>query len=275
MHKPILETYGLDFAYHDGRPVLDGVTVSILHGESVGIIGPNGAGKSTLLMHFNGILHGRGRVVVDGIEVGRDTLRDIRRKVGWIAQDSDDQLFMPTLFDDVAFGPLNMGLSEDEVRRRVEEALALVGLSDFAERAPHHLSGGEKKSAAIATVLSMRPEVILMDEPTNDLDHSARRSLIEFLRELPVTKVVASHDLEMIIDLCPRVILLDKGRVIADGASTEILADEALLRAHRLEAPLSVVLRKEREKKLDSLNKEARTTDHHEDTKDTKTNEER
>ncbi len=242
MHKPILETESLTFAYHDGKPVLDSVTLSILHGDSVGIIGPNGAGKSTLLMHYNGILRGEGVVRVDGTEVSKATLKEIRRKVGWVAQDSNDQLFMPTLFDDVAFGPLNMGLGEEEVRARVREALELVGMTEFAGRPPHHLSGGEKKSAAIATVLSMRPEVILMDEPTNDLDHASRRRLIEFLKGLDVTKVIASHDLEMIADLCRRVVLLDKGRVVADGAAMEILSDEGLLSAHRLEAPLSVVL---------------------------------
>ena len=252
MHKTILETESLRFAYHDGRPVLDGVTVSVLHGESVGLVGPNGAGKSTLLMHFNGILKGRGKVLVDGMPVEKDNLRAIRRIVGWISQDSGDQLFMPTLFDDVAFGPLNMGLDDGEVKARAEEALAMVGLSGLGERSPQHLSGGERKAAAIAAVLSMRPQVMLLDEPTNDLDHAARRALIDFLRLLPVTKVIASHDLEMIIDLCPRVIMLDAGRVVADGASTEVLADETLMRRHRLEVPTSVVLRKERERTVTS-----------------------
>lgn len=247
MHKPIIEIEDLAFAYHDGTEVLRGVTLSIMHGESVGIIGPNGSGKSTLLMHINGILRGKGRVTVDSIPVTKANLRQIRSAVGWLAQDSDDQLFMPTLFDDVAFGPLNMGLSADEVRERVDEALQLVGLSDYAHKPPHHLSGGEKKSASIATILSMRPRVILMDEPTNNLDHASRRSLINFLAELTTTKVIVSHDLEMIIDLCPRVVLLDGGRVVADGASTDILSDEDLLKAHRLEAPVSAVMRKQRE----------------------------
>jgi cobalt/nickel transport system ATP-binding protein len=244
MHKPILETKDLHFAYHDGKPVLDGVNLSIRHGESVGLVGPNGAGKSTLLMHFNGVLTGHGEVRVDGMKVEASSLREIRRKVGWVSQDVNDQLFMPTLFDDVAFGPLNMGLGEEDVRARVKEALAMVGLEELAHRPPHHLSGGEKKAAAIATVLSMKPAVMLLDEPTNDLDHAARRALIGFLRELPVTKVIASHDLEMIVDLCPRVILLDHGRVIADGPSAAILGDETLLAAHRLEAPLSLVLKR-------------------------------
>ena len=250
MHKAILETEDLSFSYHDGRPVLDGVSISILHGESVGVIGPNGAGKSTLLMHFNGILAGIGTVRVDGERIDKATLAQVRRKVGWISQSSDDQLFMPTLLDDVAFGPLNMGLTEAEARRRANEALGMVGMQHLADRPPHHLSGGEKKAAAIATVLSMRPQVMLMDEPTNDLDHAARRALIDFLRQLSVTKVIASHDLEMIIDLCPRVILLDRGRVVADGPSTEILGDEELLKGHRLEVPQSVHLRQERERGL-------------------------
>jgi len=247
MHKAILETKNLTYAYHDGKTALGGITLSILHGESVGIIGPNGSGKSTLLMHFNGILEGDGEVIVGSMPVRKENLKAIRRIVGWLSQQSDDQLFMPTLFDDVAFGPLNMELSEAEVRERVDEALRLVGLEHLASRPPHHLSGGEKKAAAIAAILSMKPQVILLDEPTNNLDHASRRSLIEFLRELPITKVIVSHDLEMIIDLCPRVVLLDGGRVIADAPSTEILGDEGLLKAHRLEAPLSVILRKERE----------------------------
>lgn len=252
MHKAILEAKDLHFAYHDGKHALNGVTLSILHGESVGIIGPNGSGKSTLLMHFNGLLEGHGEVIVDSMPVRRENLKAIRSIVGWLAQQSDDQLFMPTLFDDVAFGPLNMGLPEAEVRERVEEALHLVNLEHMATRSPHHLSGGEKKAAAIATVLSMRPQVMLMDEPTNNLDHATRRALIELLRQLPVTKVIVSHDLEVIIDLCPRVILLDAGLVVADGPSTEILADEKLMRAHRLETPFSVLLRKERESRVNS-----------------------
>jgi cobalt/nickel transport system ATP-binding protein len=252
MHKAILETKNLTYAYHDGKTALNGITLSVLHGESVGIIGPNGSGKSTLLMHFNGILEGEGEVVVDSMPVRKENLKAIRRIVGWLSQQSDDQLFMPTLFDDVAFGPLNMGLSDADVRVRVEEALHLVGLEHLASRPPHHLSGGEKKAAAIAAILSMRPQVILMDEPTNNLDHASRRSLIEFLRELPITKVIVSHDLEMIIDLCPRVVLLDRGVVVADGPSAQILGDEELLRAHRLEAPLSVVLKKEREERPES-----------------------
>ncbi len=250
MHKPIIQTHDLTFAYHDGKPVLTSIDLTIMHDESVGLIGPNGAGKSTLLMHFNGILRGSGTVLVNDIPVEKATLKKVRRLVGWVAQDSNDQLFMPTLFDDVAFGPLNMGLPEDEVRRRVDQTLRLVGLDKMADRPPHHLSGGERKAAAIATVLSMRPEIMLLDEPTNNLDHAGRRALIDFLIDLQTTKVVASHDLEMILDLCPRVILLDGGRVIADGPSDKILADEKLLSAHRLEPPLSALLKKERDARI-------------------------
>ncbi len=245
MHRPIIETTDLSFAYHDGRPVLSEISLSILHEDSVGFIGPNGAGKSTLLMCFNGLLApSRGRILVDGIPVARENLKEVRRKVGWMAQDSNDQLFMPTLFEDVAFGPLNLGLEQAEVLRRVDDALARVGLSEFRDRAPSHLSGGERKAAAIATVLSMQPEILLLDEPTNDLDHASRRALIDLLKGLPVTRVVASHDLEMILELCRRVILFDHGRVVAQGPTAEVLGNDELLRAHRLEAPLSLTLRR-------------------------------
>jgi cobalt/nickel transport system ATP-binding protein len=179
--------------------------------------------------------------------VTKENLKAIRRIVGWLAQESEDQLFMPTLYDDVAFGPLNVGLAEAEVRARVEESLRLVGLEGRSDRSPHHLSGGEKKSAAIAAVMSMRPQIILLDEPTNNLDHASRRALIEFLKRLEITKVVVSHDLELILDLCSRVILMDGGRIVADGRAGEVLGDEALLRKHRLEPPLSMAMRRLRE----------------------------
>jgi len=243
MSEFLIETRNLHFAYHDGKPVLNGVTFTVSKGESVGLIGPNGAGKSTLLMHLNGILTGQGTILIQGRKLDKSNLADVRRKVGWVAQDSDDQLFMPTLFDDVAFGPLNMGLDESEVRLRVEEALQTVGLEEATRRSPHHLSGGEKRAAAIATVLSMRPKVLLLDEPTNNLDHTGRRTLIRFLQKHPTTKIVASHDLEMILELCRRVILLDAGKVAADGPARKILANAPLLSRHRLEPPLSLVAR--------------------------------
>lgn len=233
----IIRLDNVTYAYPDGRRALDAVTLSFRRGESVALIGPNGAGKSTLLLHLNGILAGEGRVTVSGEAVTEDNLKEVRRTVGLVFQNPDDQLFSATVFDDVAFGPLNLGWPEERVRSAAFEALEKVGLAGFAERAPHHLSFGERKRVAIASVLVMDPAVIIMDEPGSNLDPGAKWRLIGLLRSLPVTRIVATHDLELVNALCGRVVVMDAGRVVADGPAEEILKDRPLLAAHDLVRP--------------------------------------
>jgi cobalt/nickel transport system ATP-binding protein len=214
---PILELQALSFAYPDGHTALCEVNLCIAAGERVGLVGDNGAGKSTLLLQLNGILRGSGTVRVAGLELSDRTVRAIRSRVGLVFQDPDDQLFSPTVFEDVAFGPLNMGLSDEEVRTRVAWALEQVGASQHAERMPHHLSLGEKKRVAIATVLAMQPDILALDEPSSGLDPTGRRALLALLAGLPQTMLLASHDLEMVRALCTRVVVLEAGRIVADG----------------------------------------------------------
>ena len=235
----ILQIQDLDFAYPDGHVALRGINLSICEGEKVALVGPNGAGKSTLMLHLNGILGENSPASIAGISVESKNLPTIRALVGLVFQNPDDQLFSPTVFDDVAFGPLHMGLPEDEVYQRVEEALAVVQMSDFGNRLPHHLSMGQKKRIAIATVLAMRPQILILDEPSAGLDPRARRSLINFLLDLPITMLVSSHDLRMVRDLFPRMIIMDEGKIVADGLTAELLEDEVLLKAHGLECPNS------------------------------------
>jgi cobalt/nickel transport system ATP-binding protein len=233
--RHIIEIEHLSFAYPDGRPALRDVSLKIEPGEKVALVGPNGAGKSTLLLHLNGLLRGEGTLRVMGQEVNRSHLAYIRAQVGLIFQDPDDQLFSPTVFDDVAFGPLYAGLPEEEVRRRVAWALGQVRLDGYAERVSHHLSLGEKKRAAIATVLSMQPEILALDEPTAELDPRTRRRLIELLKELPQTMLCATHDMRLVAEVFLRTVVLDGGQVVADRPTDELLADKQLLEAHGLE----------------------------------------
>jgi cobalt/nickel transport system ATP-binding protein len=235
--QPALRVEDLDFSYPDGHVALYAVSLTIDRGEKVALVGPNGAGKSTLMLHLNGILDGNGHLQVAGLPVNRSNLSQIRAKVGLVFQNPDDQLFSPTVFEDVAFGPLHMGLPEAEVRRRVSWALEQVGMTHYAERLSHHLSVGEKKRIAIATVLSMEPELLVLDEPTAGLDPRARRSLINLLRELPQTTLVSSHDMLMVQELFPRMVIMDEGRIVADGPTEILMANEALLETHGLEKP--------------------------------------
>ena len=235
---PSLLVEDLAFAYPDGHQALFGVDLRVEAGERVAVLGPNGAGKTTLVLHLNGILRGgRGRVTVAGLPVGGRDLGEVRRRVGLVFQDPDDQLFMPTVGEDVAFGPRNLGLSEPEVARRVADALAAVDMADAADRAPHHLSFGQRRRVAVATVLSMRPEVLVLDEPSSNLDPAGRRELAEVLQALPVTLLMVTHDLPYALQLCPRSVVLDGGVIVADGPTRDLLADTELLTAHRLELP--------------------------------------
>jgi cobalt/nickel transport system ATP-binding protein len=232
--EKVVEVKNLSFSYPDGQQALTDINLTINQGDSVALIGPNGAGKSTLLLHLNGILRSNGTVRLLDRLVDDKNLRWVRSKVGLVFQNPDDQLFSPTVFDDVAFGPINMGYPANEVRRVVARALGLVGVSGYEKRSPHHLSLGEKKRIAIATVLSMSPEILVIDEPTSNLDPRGKWSLISVLKGLPGTKVVASHDLELVKAVCQRVVILDQGRVVADGATEDIMADKPLLAAHGL-----------------------------------------
>jgi cobalt/nickel transport system ATP-binding protein len=233
----VLQVSDLHFSYPDGHAALRGVTFALKEGDKVALVGPNGAGKSTLMLHLNGILTGKGGLTVAGLPLNEQNLPRIRAAVGLVFQNPDDQLFSPTVFEDVAFGPLHMGLSEAEVRQRVEDALAAVMMSEFRDRLSHHLSVGEKKRIAIATVLSMSPQLLVLDEPSAGLDPRARRKLIHLLRDLPITMLVSTHDLAMVKELFPRTIIMDHGQIVADGQTNDILEDVALLESHGLEKP--------------------------------------
>ena len=232
-----LDARDLRYRYPDGREALRGIDLTVGHGERVAVLGPNGAGKTTFVFHLNALLQGSGRLEVAGITVTGRTVRELRSRVGLVFQDPDDQLFMPTVREDVAFGPLNQGLTPEEALTRVDEALDAVRMSHTAARAPHQLSMGERRRVAIATVLAMRPHLLVLDEPTANLDPRARRELLTVLDQIERTMLVVTHDLPFAAALCERAVILSKGRIAADGACATILADEQLLARHDLELP--------------------------------------
>jgi cobalt/nickel transport system ATP-binding protein len=231
----------LSYTYPDGTKALEGIDLDVREGDRVALVGPSGAGKSTLLLHLNGVLTGTGAVRVMGQLLEGADLREIRRHVGLVFQDPDDQLFCPTVLEDVAFGPLNMGFPAQEISSRVERVLADVGLSQsFKNRSSHHLSHGERKRVALASVLVMEPKILALDEPTSNLDPRNRRHLIELVAALPITLLLATHDLEMVLALCPRTVVMDGGKIWAEGETGAILSDSALMEEHGLEVPLSL-----------------------------------
>lgn len=241
MSHHIVELNDLSHVYPDGTTALKGINLRITHGESVAIVGANGAGKSTLLLHLNGFLWPTsGSVRIGDYPLTKETLREARRTVGMIFQDPDDQLFMPTILDDVAFGPFNLGLPRDEVERKVEDALARMDIAHLRDKPPYKLSAGEKRRAAIATVLSMTPDILVLDEPTTGLDPLGRRQIISILKEFTHTRIIATHDLDLVLDLCMRTIVLHKGSIRADGKTLDIFKDQALLNECHLERPLSM-----------------------------------
>ena len=238
----MIEFRHVDFSYEKDRPVLRDLSFCIEKGESVGLIGANGAGKSTVMKLLLGLLApSSGEILVDGIRVEKKTLPEIRRKLGFVLQNSDNQMFMPTVYEDMIFAPLNYGLSREEAEKRVDAVLRKLGLEELKHRHNHRISGGEKRMAAIATILAMEPEAVLMDEPSSALDPYNRRLVINTIRELPQTKLITSHDLDMILDTCGRVILLSGGGIAADGPADTILRDRALLEAHRMELPFCLM----------------------------------
>jgi cobalt/nickel transport system ATP-binding protein len=235
---PALEVRDLAFVYPDGRQALHGCNLTVAPGERLAILGPNGAGKTTLVLHLNGVLAaGAGEVVVGGRVVGKDTLREVRQRVGIVFQDPDDQLFMTTVAEDVAFGPANLGLRGEELATRVKAALTAVGMEHAADRAPHHLSFGERRRVAIATVLAMEPEVLVLDEPSSNLDPAARAELAGILESLDLTVLMVTHDLPYALQLCPRSAIMNQGVIVARGPTRDLLADRELMAANRLALP--------------------------------------
>jgi cobalt/nickel transport system ATP-binding protein len=238
MSTPILDVKGLAYAYPDGHQALYGVNLHVHKGERVALLGPNGAGKTTLVLHLNGILQaGAGQVTVSGLPVEKKNLQEIRRRVGVVFQDPDDQLFMPRVREDVAFGPANLGVKGEELNRRVLDALDRVGMVDFADRPPHHLSFGQRRRVAVATVLAMQPEIIVLDEPSSNLDPASRRELADILTSLEITLLMVTHDLPYALQLCERSVVLADGVIVADANTREVLSDAEMMAANRLELP--------------------------------------
>jgi cobalt/nickel transport system ATP-binding protein len=238
MNPPAITVEGLAFAYPDGHQALFGVDLRLAPGERVALLGPNGAGKTTLVLHLNGVhLAQAGRVTIGDLPVAKPHLREIRRRVGIVFQDPDDQLFMPTVRDDVAFGPANLGLSRDDIDDRVTRALTAVGMAEHADRPPHHLSFGQRRRVAVATVLAMDPDVLVLDEPSSNLDPASRRELADIVLALDLTVLMVTHDLPYALELCPRAAIMNDGVIVADGATAALLADAELLGANRLELP--------------------------------------
>ncbi|MBU4311771.1 MAG: energy-coupling factor ABC transporter ATP-binding protein [Candidatus Omnitrophica bacterium] len=232
--EKIIEIKNLSYSYPDGTAALDNVNLSVFMGDCVGILGPNGAGKTTLLLHLNGILNGNSSVKIGGLTVDEKNLSVIRSKVGLVFQDPDDQLFMPTVFDDVAFGPVNMDMGTGEVQKRVDGALDSVDMKEYKERISHHLSYGEKKRISLATVLSMNPEILVLDEPTGNLDPKHRKEFIKFLSATDITKIIASHDIDMVKSICNKVAIMDKGSIAAFDTKENIFKNKDLLKLHSL-----------------------------------------
>jgi len=234
---PAVSISNLNYQYPDGHQALSGVSLQIEQCEKVALVGPNGAGKSTLMLHLNGVFRGQGEIQILDLPLNDQNLDLIRALVGLVFQNPEDQLFSPTVFEDVAFGPLHMGLPEDQVKARAEQALEQVGMSEYADRLSYHLSLGEKKRIAIATVLSMQPEILVFDEPTSGLDPRSRRSLIRYLDELDLTLLVSTHDMRLVQELFPRTVVMDQGQIVADGPTPELLSNSDLLKRHGLERP--------------------------------------
>ncbi|MBI5675355.1 MAG: ABC transporter ATP-binding protein [Nitrospirae bacterium] len=241
MSHHIIDFKDVHFTYPDGTKALDGISFRITHGESVGIVGANGAGKSTLISHMNGyLLPAKGTIIIGDMHLNKSTINNARKTVGVVFQNPDDQLFMPTVFDDVAFGPLNLGMTEERVVERSNEALNTVGCSHLKDKPPHHLSMGQKRAVTIAGVIAMQSDILVMDEPAASLDPKSRRQLINLLKEFRHTKIIASHDLDLIMDVCERCLVISDGKVAADGATGELLTNEQLLEENNLELPLSL-----------------------------------
>ncbi|MGI8822076.1 MAG: energy-coupling factor ABC transporter ATP-binding protein [Acidimicrobiia bacterium] len=238
MSTPTISVEGLSYTYPDGTEALTDIDLHIHAGERIALLGPNGAGKTTLILHMNGILMPQqGSVAVTGLRLDHRSVMEIRRRVGIVFQDPDDQLFMPTVWQDVAFGPQNLGLDHDAVAARVERALETVGMTGVANRPPNHLSFGQKRRVAIAGVLAMEPEILVLDEPTSNLDPASRRELTELLTSLAITQLIVTHDMPYAAEVCERAMVIDEGRIVADGTTFDILGDQQLMRSHRLELP--------------------------------------